>query len=45
MSNASLLDKVKNAALQATASAMEKMLLKEMEKRADLEPLELWRTM
>ena len=39
--NKSKLDKVQNVALRAIVGAMKTTLIKEMEKRADLEPLEL----
>ena len=42
--NTSKLDKVKSVALRAIVGAMKTMLIKEMEKRANLEPLELQRT-
>ena len=42
--NRSKLDKVKNVALRAIVGAMRTVPIKEMEKRADLEPLELQRT-
>ena len=42
--NKSKFDKVQNVALRAIVGAMETTPIKEMEKRADLEPLELRRT-
>ena len=42
--NKSKLDKVQNVALRAIVGAMKTTLIKEMEKKADLEPLELRRT-
>ena len=42
--NKSKLDKVQNVALRAIVGAMKTTPIKEMEKRVDLEPLELWRT-
>ena len=42
--NKSKLDKVQNVALRAIVGAMKTTPIKEMEKRADLEPLELRRT-
>ena len=43
--NKSKLDKVQNVALRAIVGAMKTTPIKEMEKRADLEPLELRRTL